>query len=313
MKKRVEIAKKAAIRRDIKRVHKFRERNEGNKEVGWDYNWQNESWEWQAQSNGNGNGEEFPAPVGIGGGPLPFPAAGESSQSQSSLHETTEMPPDPQRLRYEATNMAQEIKGIADSNRNSQLSFTEVTEFLNDTEHAGFARWVKQRKQAGFRDFDHDRQGSFDLNELTQACESFLEESAMSRPPSSVMQRTGPGHESLRPGSVMSMRESVVRGGGGEGMDRLGPDLTDTGGMRREALSASLSLPRADRNRTPWGELGGEYGEYHRPRPVYKAGKKYSFQGAPRNLTPHASTPVSRALWETVDKPQSSLTRKRVH
>ena len=137
----------------------------------------------------------------------------------------------------------------------------KVTEFLNDTEHAGFATWVRERKQKGFRDFDRDRQaswnrppphishgpgtqtrpppwqGTFDLDELTAACEAYLDHLATAPRgvrtrdgAASVMQRRASPASELpgpRPGSVASVRGSSAAG---DPWDRLGPDLSDTGG-----------------------------------------------------------------------------------
>ena len=97
---------------------------------------------------------------------------------------------------------------LADANCNTELSFTEVTEMLAFTEHSEFGKWIKRRKQKGFRDFDNDMQGTLDVGELTLACEAFLQkdqapQEKAPKPQARGRQRQGPASRSgtVRPHS----------------------------------------------------------------------------------------------------------------
>ena len=59
-----------------------------------------------------------------------------------------------------AVKMAKEMMTIADLNRNKELSFTELTQMLENSAHQAFGRWIKQQKQAGFRAIDTDMGGN---------------------------------------------------------------------------------------------------------------------------------------------------------
>lgn len=54
--------------------------------------------------------------------------------------------------------MAERIMARADKNGNRELSFTELTIFLENSEDAAFGRWVCAQRQAGFRALDLDGQ-----------------------------------------------------------------------------------------------------------------------------------------------------------
>jgi hypothetical protein len=69
----------------------------------------------------------------------------------------------------EACVVAKMVMKQADVNRNNELSFTELTQMLENTAHEAFGRWVKQKKQKGFREYDADRQGTIGLQELEVA------------------------------------------------------------------------------------------------------------------------------------------------
>jgi hypothetical protein len=64
---------------------------------------------------------------------------------------------------------------LADANRNGELSFTELTSFLEGTPQQAFGRWVKARGQKGFRMLDFDRGGSIDEGELAFAAMMYLQ------------------------------------------------------------------------------------------------------------------------------------------
>jgi len=73
-----------------------------------------------------------------------------------------------------ASIAAAEVMGLSDRNRNGELSYTELTVMLEGTEHEGFGRWVKTRRQHGWRSVDSDGKGSLDVTELTKALELYL-------------------------------------------------------------------------------------------------------------------------------------------
>ena len=55
---------------------------------------------------------------------------------------------------------------VADLNRNGVLSFTEMSVNLQGTQYADFAQWIKDKRQAGFRQFDENREGSLCLEAI---------------------------------------------------------------------------------------------------------------------------------------------------
>ena len=82
--------------------------------------------------------------------------------------------PEPEPL--DAVSLAGAVMSVADLNQNNELSYTELTEMLENTDFEVFGRWVKGRKQKGFREWDTDGQGTISLDELKSVAEQYVNE-----------------------------------------------------------------------------------------------------------------------------------------
>jgi hypothetical protein len=93
---------------------------------------------------------------------------------------------------------------LADLNRNNELSYTELTEMLENTDYEEFGRWVRGRKQKGFREWDTDGEGTIGVKELEVPPSTAFPHSSTAKP----MCRTHSlcGHGSMAPSSSYPRR-----------------------------------------------------------------------------------------------------------
>jgi len=74
----------------------------------------------------------------------------------------------------EVSRVARHIMRTADTNRNGELSYTELTSMLGGSPYQDFGKWLHEQGQAAFRKYDDDRQGSINAKELEPAVRDFL-------------------------------------------------------------------------------------------------------------------------------------------
>ena len=118
--------------------------------------------------------------------PVATPAPQEKRKKKKTVVRSSSVPPksaskkrDAEALRNEALHkeavaVARGVMRTADTNKNKELSFTELTCMLESSAYQDFGRWVKEGKQRGFSKYDHDSDGTINLNELTECVVDYM-------------------------------------------------------------------------------------------------------------------------------------------